>query len=82
MGKEDLRRYMENSVELCVSEAAKVADVSLYTVYAFIKEEGLQRVAKGTYAAADAWLDEMLLLARRNHVAVFSNESAPFAPSD
>lgn len=76
MGKEDLKHYMEDHAFLQVMEAAEHAQVSLPTVYAFIKQEGMQRLSKGIYAAPDTWIDEMLLLSLRTNVAVFSHESA------
>lgn len=76
MNKIKLQRYAQENPVFLVNEAAAYANVSLPTIYAFLKEEGMQRVAKGSYAMPDAWLDEMLILSNRTKLGVFSHESA------
>lgn len=46
--------------------------------YRYAKERGLEQVAHGIYASADAWLDAMYLLHLRFGQIVFSHDTALF----
>lgn len=76
MPKAELHKYVEQNQLLYVSEATKALGITAPSVYRFIKEEGMERIAKGVYACPDTWIDEMKLLSERSSVAVFSHESA------
>ena len=59
------------------SQALK-AGISKPAFYAYVKEQGLEKVAHGVYVSPDAWIDPMYLLSLRCGQAVFSHETALF----
>lgn len=63
-----------------IVKTAQVLQVGIAkaTLYAYIKQRGVEQVAHGIYASPDAWLDAMYLLHLRCAQAVFSHESALF----
>lgn len=65
---------------LRVSAATKLG-VSAPTIYAFARSRGLQKMAKGIYADANGWHDEMWLTSLRWPRAVFSHHTALLAHS-
>lgn len=50
--------------------------VSRPTIAAFVREHGLVHVARGVYAAPNAWVDEFAILAGRSRRITFSHLSA------
>lgn len=61
-------------------QTSQVIDVGISktVLYQYIKENNLEQIAHGVYAAQDTWIDAMYLLHLRCKQAVFSHETALF----
>lgn len=57
-------------------ELAREQSVSKYQFYNYVRENGLEQVSHGIYAAPDTWVDELYVLHQRCPQAVFSHDEA------
>lgn len=77
----DLKRDMLKKMLLDNHGILRTADViaagiSKEYFYQYAKTSGLEKIAHGIYASAEAWLDEMYLLQLQFSKAIFSYETA------
>lgn len=77
-----VKKQLDQLIEECggtirTSQALKIG-ISKPAFYAYIKEQGLEKVAQGIYVSPDAWIDSMYILHLRCGQAVFSHETALF----
>ena len=42
----------------------------------YVKERGMERIARGVYITEDVWPDELYIMQARNKAAIFSGETA------
>lgn len=77
-----VNKRLEQLIEDCSgtirTSQALNAGISKPAFYAYVKEQGLEKVAHGVYVSPDAWIDTMYILHLRCGQAVFSHETALF----
>ena len=66
----------ENNGYLITSMATEKCDVSRTFLSKYIKENEMEKVAKGVYITDDVWPDELFIMQTRNAAAIFSGETA------
>ncbi len=67
----------ENNGYLLTSQVME-NDISKTYMAKFVKENHMERVARGIYITEDVWPDELYILQVRNAAAIFSDETALF----
>lgn len=65
----------ENNGYLLTSMAIK-NDISRTYLSQYVKEQGMEKVARGIYIADDVWPDELFIMQTRNSTIIFSGETA------
>lgn len=77
MNKYDILQQLtnENNGYLLASMVAE-EHISKTYLARYVKENGMERVARGIYAASDVWPDELYILQARNSAVIFSGETA------
>ena len=70
-----LNDMMINNNGYLTVDMADKAKVSRNTLYAFVKDKNLERIARGVYITDSTWPDHFYILSLKNNV-VFSHETA------
>ena len=71
-----LERLMEASHGYLMASQAVENGVSRTVLSQYVKDKGLERVARGIYIADDVWTDELFVLQVRNENIVYCGETA------
>ena len=77
MGNDSIMKQLilENRGYLFTAHAAEKG-VSNQEVISYVKSNKMERVAHGIYVTPDTWEDNLFILQSKNHIAIFSHESA------
>ena len=62
--------------ECITPKLAQESGVSKHQFYKYVKENELEQICRGVYAAKDNWVDELYILHNRYPSAVFSHDEA------
>lgn len=73
---ETLHQLIEENNGYLLSSMALERKVSKTFLTKYIKENGLERVARGIYITEDVWPDELYIMQARNAKVIFSGETA------
>ena len=77
MNKNDvLQQLIEKNNGYLLSAMANENNISKTFLAKYVKEKGLERIAKGIYITADVWPDELYIMQVRNKAVIFSGETA------
>ncbi len=71
-----LEQLMEENKGYLLASKAIEKGVSRTILSQYVKEKGLERVARGIYISDDVWPDELYILQARNEKIVFCGETA------
>jgi len=71
-----LAQLVKKADGLLITADALQQGISKDQIYGYIRENNLEKVGRGIYAAGDAWIDEMYLLQLRFSRAVYSYDTA------
>ncbi len=79
MNKRDILEHLieENNGYLLTSLAVK-KDITKPFLARYIKENDMEKVARGVYITEDVWPDELFIMQVRNSAVIFSGETALF----
>ena len=69
-------RMLAQNDDYLTPEKARRKGVSKYGFYKFIRENELERIARGVYSKEDVLVDDLYLISQRCHKAVFSHDEA------
>ena len=72
---DEIKALMQNE-DYITLEKAKENGISKYSFYKFIRENGIERIGRGIYSKDDTLIDELYLISKRCHQAVFSHYEA------
>lgn len=79
MNKNDiLQQLIEKNNGYLLSAIASENNISKVVLSKYVREKGLERVARGVYITDDVWPDELFIIQVRNKAAIFSGETALF----
>lgn len=77
MNKNDiLQQLIERNNGYLLSAIANENNISKATLSKYVKEKGLERIARGIYITDDVWPDELYIMQVRNKAVIFSGETA------
>lgn len=77
MDKNDiLQQLIESNNGYLLSNAIRDNNISKAFLAKYVKEKGLERVARGIYITEDVWPDELYIMQVRNKAVIFSGETA------
>ncbi|MCM1267668.1 MAG: hypothetical protein NC302_07155 [Bacteroidales bacterium] len=77
MNKEDiLQQLIKSNNGYLLSNAISDYKISKVFLAKYVKEQGLERVARGIYITEDVWPDELYIMQVRNKAVIFSGETA------
>ncbi|MBD5479081.1 MAG: abortive phage infection protein [Lachnospiraceae bacterium] len=77
MNKNDvLQQLIEKNNGYLLSAMANENNISKTFLAKYVKEKGLERIAKGIYITEDVWPDELYIMQVRNKAVIFSGETA------
>lgn len=77
MNKNDiLQQLTERNNGYLLSAIANENNISKATLSKYVKENGLERIARGIYITYDVWPDELYIMQVRNKAVIFSGETA------
>ena len=77
MDKNDiLQQLIESSNGYLLSAAVNENNISRAVLSKYVKEKGLERIARGIYITEDVWPDELYIMQVRNKAVIFSGETA------
>ncbi|MDD7402985.1 MAG: abortive phage infection protein [Butyribacter sp.] len=74
--KEKIKEFIEKYNGYLITSLVCKEDVSKTYVAKYIKEYGMEKVARGVYITDDVWPDDLFILQQRNSVIVYSGETA------
>ncbi len=79
MSKKDyLNALIEQNNGYLLTSQVRENDISKTYMAKFVKENNLERVARGIYITEDVWPDELYIMQMRNEAVIFSDETALF----
>ena len=73
---EILQQLINENNGYLLSSMVKEKNISKAFLAKYVKENGLERVARGIYITEDVWPDELYIMQVRNAAVVFSGETA------
>lgn len=73
---EILQQLMERNNGYLLSAMANENGISKMALSKYVKEKGLERIARGIYITDDVWPDELYIMQARNKAVIFSGETA------
>ena len=73
---EILQQLIEENNGYLLSSMVIEKNISKTFLAKYIKENGLERVARGIYITEDVWPDELYIMQVRNAAVIFSGETA------
>lgn len=77
MGKYDiLQQLTERNNGYLLSSMVNENNISKAVLSKYVKEKGLERIARGIYITEDVWPDELYIMQMRNKAVIFSGETA------
>lgn len=77
MNKKDiLQQLIEKNNGYLLSTMVNENNISKTTLSKYVREKGLERVARGVYITDDVWPDELYIMQVRNKAVIFSGETA------
>ncbi len=77
MDKNDiLQKLIERNNGYLLSAMANENNISKAVLSKYVKEKGLERIARGIYITDDVWPDELYIMQVRNKAVIFSGETA------
>ncbi len=77
MNKNDiLQKLMERNNGYLLSAMANENNISRTVLSKYVKEKGLEKVARGIYITDDVWPDELYIMQVRNKAVIFAGETA------
>lgn len=77
MNKNDiLQQLTERNNGYLLSAMANENNISKVILSKYVKEKGLERIARGIYITDDVWPDELYIMQVRNKAVIFSGETA------
>lgn len=77
MNKNDiLQQLTEKNNGYLLAAIANENNISKATLSKYVKEKGLERIARGIYITDDVWPDELYIMQVRNKAVIFSGETA------
>lgn len=77
MNKKDiLKQLIEKNNGYLLSTMVNENNISKTTLSKYVREKGLERVARGVYITDDVWPDELYIMQVRNKAVIFSGETA------
>lgn len=71
-----LQQLIERNNGYLLSNATNNNNVSKAFLAKYVKEKGLERIARGIYITEDVWPDELYIMQVRNKAVIFSGETA------
>ena len=74
--KEKIEAFIDKYNGYLITSLVCNEDVSKTYVSKYIKEHGMEKVARGIYIAVDVWPDELYILQQRNGAIIYSGETA------
>ncbi len=74
--KEILQQLIEENNGYLLSSMVIENNISKTFLAKYLKENGLERVARGVYITEDVWPDELYIMQVRNAAVIFSGETA------
>ena len=74
--KEILEELLENNNGYLMTSQAVEKDISRTALIQYVKEEGLERAARGIYIADDVWPDELFILQAKSDKIIYCGETA------
>lgn len=75
MPDEQIKQQL-GSFRYLTPEMAREQSISKHQFYNYVRENGLEQVSHGVYAAPDTWVDDLYVLHQRCPQAVFSHDEA------
>ena len=77
MDKNDiLQQLIESNNGYLLSATVNENNISKAVLSKYVKEKGLERIARGIYITDDVWPDELYIMQVRNKAVIFSGETA------
>lgn len=77
MGKYDiLQQLTEKNNGYLLSSMVNENNISKAVLSKYVKEKGLERIARGIYITEDVWPDDLYIMQMRNKAVIFSEETA------
>lgn len=77
MDKNDiLQQLIERNNGYLLSAMVNENNISKAVLSKYVKEKGLERIARGIYITEDVWPDELYIMQVRNKAVIFSGETA------
>ena len=74
--KEKIEAFIDKYNGYLITSLVCNEDISKTYVAKYIKEHGMEKVARGVYIADDVWPDELYILQQRNGAIIYSGETA------
>ena len=74
--KEKIEEFIKKYNGYLITSLVCNEDISKTYVAKYIKEHGMEKVARGVYIADDVWPDELYILQQRNGAIIYSGETA------
>lgn len=74
--KEKIEAFIDKYNGYLITSLVCNEDISKTYVSKYIKEHGMEKVARGIYIADDVWPDELYILQQRNGAIIYSGETA------
>lgn len=74
--KEKIEKLIQKYNGYLVTSLVCNEDISKTYVAKYVKEHGMEKVARGVYIVDDVWPDELYILQQRNGAVVYSGETA------
>lgn len=74
--KEKIKEFVEKYNGYLITSLVCNEDISKTYVAKYIKEHGMEKVARGVYITDDVWPDDLFILQQRNGAIVYSGETA------
>lgn len=71
-----LEKLIEENNGYLVTSVVEANNVSRTFLSQYVKEKGLEKVARGVYITDDVWPDELYIMQVRNAAVIFSGETA------
>ncbi|MGN1170223.1 MAG: abortive phage infection protein [Lachnospiraceae bacterium] len=73
---EILQELIEKNNGYLLTSAATEKGITKPYLAKYVKENGLEKVARGMYVTEDTWPDELYIMQKRNTAVIFSGETA------
>lgn len=71
-----LQQLIERNNGYLLSAMVNENNISKAVLSKYVKEKGLERIARGIYITEDVWPDELYIMQVRNKAVIFSGETA------